>query len=329
MRRAWSAVLVTLALGSGCGGGSPADPAPAAQWWAAVAPFGGSPTRGATAFAVGGSAYVVSGLVEPGGLVAQTWRYDTAGNRWTRVADFPGTPRLDATAFAVGGKGYVALGSDNQHLLADLWEYDPAGDRWAGKRTFPGGARLLAAAFVVEGTAYVVGGATGAGPARDVWAYDAGSDTWTREADFAGAARSAATAFAIGSHGYVGLGNTGAAAPFSFVADFWEYDPPTDRWTRKADFPGAPRGYGLGLGLAGRGFVTQGLLAVTSSSSLALTNDLWEYAPATDTWTGRAALPGPGRAMAVAFVVGASGYVALGNNADVVNLRDLWRLTPQ
>jgi hypothetical protein len=32
--------------------------------------------------------------------------------------------------------------------------------------------------------------------------------------------------------------------------------------------------------------------------------------------------------MAVAFVIGGSGYVAVGNDQTVSNLRDTWRLTP-
>jgi N-acetylneuraminic acid mutarotase len=329
----FAGVLAVL-LGAGCGGSSTTESGPPAndttQWWHAAAPFGGAPVRGSSAFSIGGSGYVVSGLVDGVGLVRATWRYDTAGNRWTRVADFPGTPRLDGSGFALGGKGYVLLGSDNTNFLGDVWAYDRAADQWTRKGDFAGGPLMLASTVVIGGTAYVVAGQSASGPTNGVWAYDPAADAWAKKADFPGASRSAATAFALGGVGYFGLGNApSAGSAWLLRQDFWAYDPAADQWTPKADFPGTARGYALGLGLGARGFVTQGLLAVDAGgTSLSLAKDLWEYIPATNAWTRRADLPASGRAMAVSFVIDTSGYVAIGNDASVVNLRDVWRLTP-
>jgi N-acetylneuraminic acid mutarotase len=330
----WKAGVLGLLCGAVCGGScgtSPSSPADdGSGWWAQAAAFGGPAIRGSVGFAVGGSGYVVSGLVDGVGLVAATWRYDAATDHWSHVADFPGTPRLDGSAFAVGGKGYVLLGSDNNVMLADVWEYDPTVDAWTRKADFPGGPLMLASTVVISGTAYVITGQAAAGATNGVWAYDPSADAWTPRASFPGGSRSAGVALAIGGRGYFGLGNApGGGTMWNLRQDFWEYDPQTDQWARRADLPAAGRGYALGLGLGTRGFVTQGVLAVNAGgASLVLANDLWEYAPAGDAWTRRADLPGSARGMAVSFVIGASGYVGVGNDQQVVNLRDFWRLTP-
>lgn len=297
--------------------------------WEQVADFGGPAIRGSVAFGIGGSAYVVSGFLNGDSLVPAVWRYDTTGNRWARVADFPGTPRLDGCGFAVGGKGYVALGSDNATGLSDVWEYDPASDHWTRKGDFPGGPLMLATAVVIAGRAYVIAGLSSVGPTREVWEYDPTGDAWTHKAAFPGSDRAAATGFAVGDRGYVGLGY-GSGGFQDFLHDFWEYDPQTDHWTPRADYPAAARGYALGLALGTRGFVTQGILAVgPGGTSLVVSNDLWEYSPTGNAWTRRTDLPASGRAMAVAFVIGGAGYVGLGSDWNLVDLRDVWRLTPR
>jgi N-acetylneuraminic acid mutarotase len=330
----WLRWILPVLLSTACGQSSPTTPpddTPTEEWWTSAATFGGDAVRGSVAFTIGESAYVVSGLVDGVGLVRATWRYESAENRWTRVADFPGTPRLDGSGFAVGGKGYVALGSDNVTMLADVWEYDPTTDRWNQKASFPDGSLTLASVVVVGTKAYVITGMSPSGPTRGVWEYDPSVDRWARKTDFPGSARSTACAFALGGLAYFGLGaELNAGATWVFQQDFWQYDASADRWTRRADFPGAARVHALGLGLGTRGFVTQGLLSASAGgSSLTLAKDLWEYNPGSDTWTQRSDLPGSGRAMAVGFVIGSSGYVALGNDQSVTNLRDVWRLTPR
>ena len=59
--------------------------------------------------------------------------------------------------------------------------------------------------------------------------------TWIQKADFAGGDRSNAVGFSIGNKGYVA---TGVDASRGLRNDFWEFDPISGNWTKKADFPG-------------------------------------------------------------------------------------------
>src|SRR5277367_6827056 len=44
--------------------------------------------------------------------------------------------------------------------------------------------------------------------------------------------------FSIGNYGYAGLGDNVAGINENY---FWQFDPSTDTWARKADFPGSAR----------------------------------------------------------------------------------------
>jgi N-acetylneuraminic acid mutarotase len=300
---------------------------PSGNPWERIADFGGQPVRGSAAFSIGTRAYVVSGTTG-NQLLAQVYQYDATANTWSRKSDFPGTPRLDVNGFTIGSKGYVCLGSDNITGLADVWEYDPQSDGWTRKKDFPGGGRLLSTVLVIGQKAYVVAGSTSSGAKKDVWEYDPQADQWTSKADFPGTARGSAAGFVIGSKGYLGTG-TVAGTGYTPVHDFWEYDPQTDRWTSRADFPGTSRGYAQAFGLGSKGYLGLGMVGINSSGTqLTLVRDIWEYDPQTNSWTQKPDYAGSGRAMALNFVIGSSGYVGGGNDANTANLRDFWKITP-
>ena len=295
--------------------------------WTQAAGFTGTPVRGSAAFAIGNYAYIISGTAGDQ-LIKQVYQYDSTTNTWAQKNDFPGTPRLDTSGFSIGSKGYVCFGSDNNVSLKDLWEYDPQTDQWTRKTDFPGLARLLATVMVINGKAYVTGGYTTEGYKTDVWEYDPQTDTWTRKADFPGIPRGSAAGFAIGNKGYMCTGIIPGSG-WTTTKEFWEYDPQTDHWTQKTDFPGTARGYAQGFAIGTKGYTGLGLLEIgTGGNSLTLIKDLWEYDPATNGWTQKTSIPGSGRAMAVSFVIGSSAYMGLGNNENVVNINDLWKYTP-
>jgi N-acetylneuraminic acid mutarotase len=58
---------------------------------------------------------------------------------------------------------------------------------------------------------------------------------------------------------------------------FYSYDPVTDTWTQKDDFPGAARSFGIGEVYNGKAYFGFGL-------GSAAFNDLWVYDPVTDVW---------------------------------------------
>ncbi|MBU1100116.1 MAG: hypothetical protein KKA84_06905 [Bacteroidetes bacterium] len=297
--------------------------------WEQVASFGGRAVGGAASFTIGTNAYVVSGNTG-NQLLNQVYQYNSSANTWAVKSNFPGSYRLDCNGFTIGGKGYVCLGSDNRIMLSDIWEYDPQNDTWSRKADFPGGARLLATAIVINQKAYIIAGSTSypSGQQNDVWEYDPQTDQWTQKNDFPGVARSSAVGFTIGNKGYVGTGII-AAEGYTTAKDFWEYDQPTDTWTRKVDLPGIARGYAQAFAIGNKGYIALGMNDINSSGTvLTLTKDIWEFDPQSNAWTEKTIFPGSGRAMAVSFVIDSFAYIGLGNRENVSTLNDFWKFRP-
>ena len=86
--------------------------------------------------------------------------------------------------------------------------------------------------------------------------YDQQTDTWTQKADFGGSARMHATGFSVNGKGYIGTGAT-PGMPWVWFSDFWEYDPDTDSWTQKEDFP-STRYAAAGFSIGDKGYICGG-----------------------------------------------------------------------
>ncbi len=103
---------------------------------------------------------------------------------------------------------------------------------------------------------------------------------WTQRADFGAEGRHRAVGIGIGNKGYFGLGHYNGAGPNIIKHDWWEYDPSTNAWTQKSDYPG---GFGVGsyaclsFGMATYGFVGGGQYSNG--------NEFYKYTPATNSWT--------------------------------------------
>ena len=134
--------------------------------------------------------------------------------------------------------------------------------------------------FVVGNKAYVGLGHNGGTSIKDLWEYNSATDIWTRKAD-CGIDLEGGIAMVINGKAYVGFGTSHNSVPCcSLNKQIWEYDPVTNAWTRKADFPGVGRDGPFGIGLNGKGYIGFG-----ANNGGANVNDWWEYDPSTDTWT--------------------------------------------
>ncbi len=87
--------------------------------------------------------------------------------------------------------------------------------------------------------------------------------------------------FSNSSRGYV-LGLT-----INSTVEFWEYNPQSDVWTRKADFPGRNQGNGGSFSINNNGYIVAGI----DSMGFAI-DDFWEYNTILDTWSQRPSIPG-------------------------------------
>jgi N-acetylneuraminic acid mutarotase len=198
--------------------------------------------------------------------------------------------------FAINGVGYI-VGSvlyDSHgapESIHNMFRFDIPTQSWIEVAPMPGLPPVQASCFVIGDDAYVINASS-----KVTYRYHQPTNTWSTVATIpAKPDRFRATAFAINGKGYVGLGDgDNASGNPSFSSDWWEYDPATDAWTQKHNFPGGKRINAAGFAVDGKGYVCSG--QKISGGNYSYPNDLWQYDPATDTWVQKADMPGPGLA---------------------------------
>ncbi len=144
--------------------------------------------------------------------------------------------------------------------------------------------------------------------------------TWTQVSSLPAStnARNHPVTFSIGQFGYLLTGYDGNF----LLGDFYQYNPVSDSWTTKANFPGGPRGFAYGVEHNGKGYVGFGIGVV--SNTVVYYNDLWEYDPTTDNWTKLADCPADGRRHPAFLAANNKLYLGCGDNQNGNNLRDWW-----
>jgi N-acetylneuraminic acid mutarotase len=309
---------------------------PTTDAWTQKANVGGSVRAAAVGFSIGNMGYVgtgtgqvdVSNGIPNYPFLKDFWQYDPSADTWTQKADYGGGPVEVAVGFTILDKGYIGSGDTGtcSHCgvkpSADFWQYDPATDHWqqiAGFAKTEPGAGIR---FSLNGKGYL--GVDGS--SNDVWEYDTLTDVWSQKVAFPGPLRSGITGLTIGDKGYAG---TGASQSLGYYNDFWQFDPVLNTWTAKANFGGGPRTAAMGFGIGSKGYMGTGTTDVNSRA--AGKKDMWEYDPATDTWTPKTDFGGTPRSGSIAFTIGDIGYTAMGNdttNATFGETHDLWRYDP-
>lgn len=237
---------------------------------------------------------------------------------WKRISDFPDARRY-AVAFSLGNecKGYVGLGSVTSHYWRnDFYVYDPATNKWSQIADFPGNKRGGAVAFTIGDKAYVGTGADESSFYKDFYEYNPDTDVWTQISDLPGWERYNAVGLSADGYGFVGTGFISDPPGPGLLDDWWRYEPATDNWVQKADFPGGPRNAGVGhsayIGLG------------PGPGAEPYEWDWWLYDVLTNTWDQKKDLCVP-RANAVCFKIGAYFYVGTGRPTGFEGKKDFYR----
>lgn len=236
-----------------------------------------------------------------------------AQNSWEKKGSFPASKRTRAVAFSIGNRGYLATGEDtNDIVLNDLWEYDPGIDSWTQKASIPGPGRRDAVGFSIGLKGYVGTGIDAAEAwqgniLNDFWEYSPVTNTWTARAMYPGGWGGIyfATGFAVGGKGYVCCGKEGAS---NYSNELWEFNPATNTWMQKAQYPAGTRYGQMSFVLNGKGYVGCG------TDENWYVTDFYEYNPATNTWLQKAPFPGSARAFGTGFAIGTRGYFGFGTD---------------
>jgi N-acetylneuraminic acid mutarotase len=283
--------------------------------WARMADFPPSGRMAGAGFVLGGKVYFGTGVEPYLQAMKDFWEYDPATNQWARKADHPVLITY-ASGLAADGMGYFAMGKLGSAVSVKLVRYDPVSNSWQYLAPRPGdGSTMDSPGFAINGKLYIPA-------AREMYEYNPATNIWTKKSYpselgyFGGGA-----AFSINGKGYLGIGwvhDRGVD-----VNDFFEYDPATDKWTRKASFPGALRDNATSFSLPnGKGYVGMGL----GKPQLQYLTDIWEYDPVADSWTRTEDFPGTPRCGARAFVVGSAAYIVAGYGE--MYEKDMWRFSP-
>lgn len=142
------------------------------------------------------------------------------------------------------------------------------------------------------------------------------SNPWIKKANFGGVGRHRAVGIAIANKGYMGLGHVNGTGVDISYKDWWQYDPASDTWTQKANFPVNNHG-ATSFATSTRGYIGGGS---------SLTNEFYEYNPVTNSWSPIApCLISPGDTQG--FSVGEKGYVYQTNQLAEYNpLTNSWSM---
>lgn len=114
------------------------------------------------------------------------------------------------------------------------------------------------------------------------------SDQWEQRADFGNFGRHRATGMGIGNKAYVGTGHLNGTGFDTWYCDWWEYDPATNAWTQKADYPAG--------NFAGDQDVVSLPMDTVGYAGLGQNwgTLFYKYSPTTNTWTQVASPPSNG-----------------------------------
>lgn len=231
---------------------------------------------------------------------------------WIQRTDFPGVGRHRATAMSIGNRIYMGLGHYNgtgvETYLNDWWEYDPSTGAWTQKANFignNGNGELGAHGMRVENIGFV---GLGELDKHSLYKFDPVLNTWTEVTGPGTNTNFQDTGdFIIGDKGYfMNLYN----------GKIHVYDATLDQWEIKNSVPFTPTFSYSGFAINGKGYMK------TQTA-------LFEYDPATDTWTNVSTFPGVARLSSMSFVQNEKAYIVCGyqqTHSEVTS--EVWEYNP-
>lgn len=188
-------------------------------------------------------------------------------------------------------------------------------------QVMPGTGRASAVAFVVNNKAYVtLGRNLNTGDSlKECWEFDPVNKNWSQKRSFPGNARVKAIALVHNGIALVGLGFKPHRPAYTggYYKDLWAYDPQSDTWTKKADFPSNATD-------ACVSFVANNTVYVGFGyNGYKYTKELWKYNYDNDVWIRLSDPEIKTRISAVACST-ESGRTFIGSGWFVDNFNDWW-----
>jgi N-acetylneuraminic acid mutarotase len=203
-------------------------------------------------------------------------------------------------------------------------------DGWKALASFPSdgsvaGTTVSAGDKIYYGLGYTSG--FGYNVVSNKWyVYDTTNGNWTEKAPFPGVGRANAVGFFLNGKIYVGMGtNYDRKTKSDTYTDFYEYDPASNIWTKKANFKGLGRDQPAYFSIGNKGYLGTGNSNPVNASVL---KDLWEYDATSDKWTLKAQLIGEARCRAIGFAIDGLGYIGGGEGLSTTKQSDFYAYDP-
>lgn len=148
------------------------------------------------------------------------------------------------------------------------------------------------------------------------------SQEWTSISPIPSIGRDDGVAFSLNNLGFVVTGS-GDGSDYTESNRLFCYNPETDSWMEKAEFPGTKRQYSNVFTIEDKAYLIGGY----SESGNAL-NDVWSYDGDLDEWVQHSNFPGLPRWDASSLSMNGTGYFGLGTT-QVGTLNDIWEYHPE
>ena len=185
------------------------------------------------------------------------------------------------------------------------------GGTWARQTDFPI-TRSGGFSFSINNKGYLGGGYNNATYFNDLWEYDTETCQWSQKADFHDAL-TGCFAFVVADKAYVGNGSNSSSVETNLM---YEYNPTTNLWSNRTNFPGSARQGSFSFEIDNIGYVGCG------SDGTNYFNDFYSYNPTTNTWNSRANYTGGQTAYLASFAIMNKGYAGCGISQDGCTYRN-------
>ena len=238
-----------------------------------------------------------------------------AQDAWTQLNDFP-FETFTSSSFVVGEDAYVVIADQQFSLESELYRYDVDDDTWFFVTDIPEDTSSFSfgAPFVLGDRVFFTGYDSDIDGMK-LWEFDVITTTFEERTgyDFNGFGLYGytATSFSIGNIGYVLTSSPSEGDNVNFIA----YDPDTDSWSEKSQYPSDISLDTCSFKIHGKGYVVFSMDVGAEGNFI---NDLWEYDPETDSWTEKAEHPFSFVSSPVSLAIDEMAYVASGYINDTV-----------
>ncbi len=272
---------------------------------------------------IDGKIYLVGGMSESPNPLSTLEEYDPITEKWTKKADMP-TPRGMLSVCALNGKIY-AIGGVSPGTTSATEEYDPKTDKWTKKTDMPT-PRSFLSVCALNGKIYAIGGIDeNLKTLPTVEEYDPVKNKWSKKANmltpraFFSAISFDNKIYCFGGLAMAGSKANGRNKDEIYLSSVEEYDPITDKWTKKANMPTGRAGLSTsvvnGFIYAMGGQIPSGEKVFLTERPISL-SVIEKYDPKTDKWTKISDMPTARYAITTAEVNGKI-YV-LGGSEDTI-----------